>query len=137
MPEYPTKLGGGESAQTSISREVLKRIADSHVTAPEGFTVHPKVQPQLQRRAAAITDGPIDWGTAEILALGSLLMQGRPVRLSFHRPPNPQALEERIDREIPDALYVDDVHGAPQWRKRVTRVLAEEIREELSGDPAP
>jgi len=29
------------------------------------------------------------------------------------------------------------VHGAPQWRKRVTRVLAEEIREELSGDPAP
>jgi 2-oxoglutarate dehydrogenase complex dehydrogenase (E1) component-like enzyme len=49
---------------------------------PAGFTVHPKVLPQLQRRAAAITDGPIDWGTAEILAFGSLLMQGRPVRLS-------------------------------------------------------
>ena len=38
--------------------------------------------PQLQRRAAAITEGPIDWGTGEILALGSLLMDGRPVRLA-------------------------------------------------------
>jgi 2-oxoglutarate decarboxylase len=40
------------------------------------------VLPQLQRRAAAITDGPIDWGTGEILAFASLLMDGRPVRLS-------------------------------------------------------
>ena len=38
--------------------------------------------PQLQRRATAITDGPIDWGTGEILAFGSLLMDGRPVRLA-------------------------------------------------------
>src|SRR3712207_8371175 len=35
-----------------------------------------------QRRAAAITEGPIDWGTGEILAFGSLLMDGRPVRLA-------------------------------------------------------
>jgi multifunctional 2-oxoglutarate metabolism enzyme len=40
------------------------------------------VMPQLQRRAAAITDGPIDWGTAEIVAFGSPLMAGRPVRLA-------------------------------------------------------
>lgn len=38
--------------------------------------------PQLQRRSAAITQGPIDWGTGEILAFGSLLMDGRPVRLA-------------------------------------------------------
>ncbi len=82
VPEYPTKGAAAGSCDTAISREVLKRIADAHVSAPEGFTVHPKVLPQLQRRAAAITDGPIDWGTGEILALGSLLMQGRPVRLS-------------------------------------------------------
>ncbi len=82
VPEYPTKgeaLGG---ADTAVTPEVLKRIADAHVNAPDGFTVHPKVLPQLQRRAAAITQGPIDWGTGEILAFGSLLMQGRPVRLS-------------------------------------------------------
>ncbi|MGH3444989.1 MAG: multifunctional oxoglutarate decarboxylase/oxoglutarate dehydrogenase thiamine pyrophosphate-binding subunit/dihydrolipoyllysine-residue succinyltransferase subunit, partial [Nocardioidaceae bacterium] len=79
-PDYPEK-SIGETA-TTVSKEVLKRISDAYVNAPEGFTVHPKVFPQLERRAAAITEGPIDWGTGEILAFGSLLMDGRPVRLS-------------------------------------------------------
>jgi 2-oxoglutarate dehydrogenase E1 component len=81
VPDYPEK-SGVEEATTAISPEVLKRIADAHVNTPEGFVVHPKVLPQLQRRAAAITDGPIDWATGEILAFGSLLMDGRPVRLA-------------------------------------------------------
>ncbi len=51
-------------------------------TCPTGSRVHPKVLPQLQRRAASITAGPIDWGTGEIIALGSLLVDGRPVRLA-------------------------------------------------------
>ncbi len=80
VPDYPEKSSG--TATTAISKETLKRIADAHVNAPNGFVVHPKVLPQLQRRAAAITDGPIDWGTGEILAFGSLLMEGRPVRLA-------------------------------------------------------
>ncbi len=80
VPDYPEK--SASSATTAVSAEVMKRISDAYVTPPEGFTVHPKVMPQLQRRAAAITDGPIDWGTGEIIALGSLLMAGRPVRLA-------------------------------------------------------
>ncbi|HRD59664.1 MAG TPA: multifunctional oxoglutarate decarboxylase/oxoglutarate dehydrogenase thiamine pyrophosphate-binding subunit/dihydrolipoyllysine-residue succinyltransferase subunit, partial [Nocardioides sp.] len=80
VPDYPDKPQG--EAATAVVPEVLKRIADAYVTPPEGFTVHPKVMPQLQRRAAAITDGPIDWGTGEILAFGALLMDGRPVRLA-------------------------------------------------------
>ena len=80
VPDYPEKQAG--AAQTSVTPEVLKRISDAYITPPAGFTVHPKVMPQLQRRAAAITDGPIDWGTGEILAFGSLLMDGRPVRLA-------------------------------------------------------
>ncbi|MGI8522670.1 MAG: multifunctional oxoglutarate decarboxylase/oxoglutarate dehydrogenase thiamine pyrophosphate-binding subunit/dihydrolipoyllysine-residue succinyltransferase subunit, partial [Nocardioides sp.] len=80
VPDYPEKPDG--NTQTAVSVEVLKRIADAYVTPPDGFTVHPKVMPQLQRRATAISDGPIDWGTGEILAFGSLLMEGRPVRLS-------------------------------------------------------
>jgi 2-oxoglutarate dehydrogenase E1 component len=80
VPDYPEKRVG--EASTAISLETMKRISDAHVTAPDGFTVHPKVLPQLQRRAAAILEGPIDWGTGEILAFGSLLMDGRPVRLS-------------------------------------------------------
>lgn len=80
VPHYPMKAN--DTYSTAISDETLKRIADAHVSAPIGFTVHPKVKPQLERRAAAIAAGPIDWGTAEILAFGSLLMEGRPVRLA-------------------------------------------------------
>jgi 2-oxoglutarate decarboxylase len=80
VPDYPNKPSS--EAKTAVPAEVLKRIADAYVTPPEGFTVHPKVMPQLQRRAAAIAEGPIDWGTGEILAFGSLLMDGRPVRLA-------------------------------------------------------
>ncbi|MBI2244360.1 MAG: multifunctional oxoglutarate decarboxylase/oxoglutarate dehydrogenase thiamine pyrophosphate-binding subunit/dihydrolipoyllysine-residue succinyltransferase subunit, partial [Nocardioides sp.] len=80
VPDYPEKPVG--EARTAVGADVLKRIADAYVTPPDGFTVHPKVMPQLQRRAAAIADGPIDWGTGEVLALGSLLMEGRPVRLA-------------------------------------------------------
>ncbi len=80
VPDYPEKSFG--EATTAVTPEVMKRIADAYVTPPEGFTVHPKVMPQLQRRSQAIADGPIDWGTGEILAFGALLMEGRPVRMS-------------------------------------------------------
>ncbi len=80
VPDYPEK--SHEDFTTAIPFETLKRIADAYVSAPDGFTVHPKVLPQLQKRSAAMTEGPIDWGAGEILALGSLLMDGRPVRLS-------------------------------------------------------
>jgi multifunctional 2-oxoglutarate metabolism enzyme len=80
VPDYPEKPAA--ELETAVPAEVLKKVADVHVSTPEGFTVHPKVLPQLQRRAAAITDGPIDWATAEIVAFGSLLLAGRPVRLA-------------------------------------------------------
>ncbi|WP_019145191.1 multifunctional oxoglutarate decarboxylase/oxoglutarate dehydrogenase thiamine pyrophosphate-binding subunit/dihydrolipoyllysine-residue succinyltransferase subunit [Aeromicrobium massiliense] len=80
-PDYPVKPVASELV-TAISPEALKAIADAHTNVPDGFTVHPKVMPQMQRRAQSITSGGIDWGTGEILALGSLLMEGRPVRLA-------------------------------------------------------
>ncbi|GAA0619519.1 multifunctional oxoglutarate decarboxylase/oxoglutarate dehydrogenase thiamine pyrophosphate-binding subunit/dihydrolipoyllysine-residue succinyltransferase subunit [Kribbella sandramycini] len=80
VPDYPDKPQGPDA--TATTPEVLKKIADAYTTLPDGFTVHPKVLPQLQRRAAAITQGPIDWASAEITAFGSLLLAGRPVRLA-------------------------------------------------------
>ena len=80
VPIYPSKTGATHG--TAITLESLKKIADAHTTFPDGFTVHPKVMPQLQRRAAAITQGPIDWATGEMVALGSLLLDGRTVRLT-------------------------------------------------------
>ncbi|GAA3045290.1 multifunctional oxoglutarate decarboxylase/oxoglutarate dehydrogenase thiamine pyrophosphate-binding subunit/dihydrolipoyllysine-residue succinyltransferase subunit [Streptomyces olivoverticillatus] len=70
------------AVNTAISQEVLKRIAESQVTTPENVTVHPRLVPQLQRRAASIEDGTIDWGMGETIAFGSLLMEGTPVRLA-------------------------------------------------------
>ncbi|MGW4163871.1 multifunctional oxoglutarate decarboxylase/oxoglutarate dehydrogenase thiamine pyrophosphate-binding subunit/dihydrolipoyllysine-residue succinyltransferase subunit [Streptomyces sp. NPDC004788] len=75
-PDFPV------SVTTAISQEVVKRIAESQVNIPEQVTVHPRLLPQLQRRAASIDDGTIDWGFGETLAIGSLLMEGTPVRLS-------------------------------------------------------
>ncbi|MDD9347855.1 multifunctional oxoglutarate decarboxylase/oxoglutarate dehydrogenase thiamine pyrophosphate-binding subunit/dihydrolipoyllysine-residue succinyltransferase subunit [Mumia sp.] len=80
-PEYPEKPELAR-LETAVSPETLKTIAEAYTSVPDGFTVHPKVLPQLQRRAAAITAGPIDWGTGEIIAMGSLLLDGRPVRLA-------------------------------------------------------
>lgn len=79
VPYYPTKP---EARLTEITQEMLHTIADVHTQFPEGFTLHPKVRPQLERRAQAILEGPIDWATAEIIAFGSLLMEQRPVRLA-------------------------------------------------------
>ncbi|WP_445395956.1 multifunctional oxoglutarate decarboxylase/oxoglutarate dehydrogenase thiamine pyrophosphate-binding subunit/dihydrolipoyllysine-residue succinyltransferase subunit [Streptomyces sp. LE64] len=70
------------AVSTAISQEVVKRIAESQVNIPERVTVHPRLLPQLQRRAAMVEDGTIDWGMGETLAIGSLLMEGTPVRLS-------------------------------------------------------
>ena len=80
VPFYPVKLGAEKG--TAITAEAMKQIAQAQVTFPEGFAVHPKVLPQMERRAHAIEEGPIDWATAEILAFGSLLLEGRTVRLT-------------------------------------------------------
>lgn len=70
------------SVPTAVSSEVVKRIAASQVNIPEHVTVHPRLLPQLQRRAAMVEDGTIDWGMGETLAIGSLLLDGTPVRLA-------------------------------------------------------
>ena len=79
VPYYPPKLG--KTQGTTIAPDTMERMARAHETFPDGFDVHAKVRPQLLRRANGIRNGPIDWATAELLAFGSLLLEGRPVRL--------------------------------------------------------
>ncbi|MFD7410584.1 multifunctional oxoglutarate decarboxylase/oxoglutarate dehydrogenase thiamine pyrophosphate-binding subunit/dihydrolipoyllysine-residue succinyltransferase subunit, partial [Kitasatospora purpeofusca] len=68
--------------RTGISEEMVKRIAASQVNLPDWLTVHPRLLPQLQRRAGSVEDNTIDWAMGETLAIGSLLMEGHPVRLA-------------------------------------------------------
>ncbi|MCP2258734.1 2-oxoglutarate dehydrogenase E1 component (EC 1.2.4.2) [Streptoalloteichus tenebrarius] len=67
---------------TNIPAEVVQRIGDAYVNLPEGFTPHPRVKPVLERRAKMSREGGIDWAFAELLAFGSLVMEGRMVRLA-------------------------------------------------------
>jgi multifunctional 2-oxoglutarate metabolism enzyme len=75
-------MGPAGDILTGISREAIDCIVDSQLTMPEGFTLHPRLAPQLQRRAQMIADDTIDWGMGEALAIGSLLLEGRSVRLA-------------------------------------------------------
>ena len=105
VPAYPEKPAGDGPLDTSVPQEVLKKVSDAYVSVPDGFTVHPKVRPQLERRAAQITEGPIDWATAEIVAFGSLLLDGRPVRLAgqdSRRGTFVQRFAAIVDRESGD-----------------------------------
>jgi CO/xanthine dehydrogenase FAD-binding subunit len=60
----------------------------------------------------------------------------RPICLSFPNLPTRAALDTKLEAEIPQELYYNDIHGAPAWRRHMTRLFAEEIRRELAGNGA-
>jgi len=67
---------------TAIDKSLMARIGDAHVALPEGFNVHPRVKPVLEKRREMAYEGKVDWAFAELLALGSLLAEGKTVRLT-------------------------------------------------------
>ncbi|MBN9747473.1 MULTISPECIES: multifunctional oxoglutarate decarboxylase/oxoglutarate dehydrogenase thiamine pyrophosphate-binding subunit/dihydrolipoyllysine-residue succinyltransferase subunit [Amycolatopsis] len=67
---------------TAVSREVVEKIGDAFVNLPEGFTPHPRVKPVMERRHKMSREGGVDWAFGELLAFGSLALEGRLVRLS-------------------------------------------------------
>jgi 2-oxoglutarate dehydrogenase E1 component len=68
---------------TGVEAARLQEIGVACSTAPEGFNAHPKIRRLLEQRAQmARGEKEIDWGMAEMLAYGSLLWDGRMVRLS-------------------------------------------------------
>ena len=71
-----------EAAQTSIDEPTARAIAATQIATPEGFNIHPKLAPQLAKRVEMLNDASIDWSTGEALAFGSLLLEGKPIRLA-------------------------------------------------------
>jgi 2-oxoglutarate dehydrogenase E1 component len=65
-----------------VGADVIARIGDAFNNIPEGFSVHPKLQQLLAKRVEMSRTGEIDWGFGELLAFGSVLLEGRPVRLT-------------------------------------------------------
>jgi 2-oxoglutarate decarboxylase len=74
--QMPAKL------PTSVANDVLTIIGDAHTHLPEGFSPHPRVKPVLERREKMSREGGIDWAFAELLAFGSMVLEGRTVRLA-------------------------------------------------------
>ena len=67
---------------TAIDESVVHAIGDAFGTLPEGFHIHPRVKPVYEARQKMAYNGNIDWAFAELLAIGSLVLEGRTVRLA-------------------------------------------------------
>lgn len=70
-----------EPFDSSAKETLLREVAASCAKVPPGFHLHPKLQ-KLAEERLAMMNGAIDWGMAECLAFGSLLLEKIPVRLS-------------------------------------------------------
>jgi len=82
-PDHEETEGiAAESIETGIGEAALERLVEGVLAVPEDFSIHPKLGKQFERRRAQAGEGRIDWGLAELLAFGSLVEAGVPVRLS-------------------------------------------------------
>ena len=71
-----------EPANTAVSVETLKEVCTALGSVPEGFNLNPKLKALLEERAALPNGGNVSWAHGELLAFGTLLLEGIPVRLS-------------------------------------------------------
>ena len=120
-------VGPGLEVDTALASEFLVALNEQLLSWPEGFTVHPKLRKQLERRRAALgPEGGIDWAHAEALALASLLTEGVPIRLTGqdtergtfsqrHLVLHDAATGERLTpmERLPGALAPLELHNSP------------------------
>ncbi len=102
---------------------IARRLLDSR-TAMRKISLSP-----LGRSGAVVIGRCDDDGgfTLSITAATS-----RPYVSRFPGVPSSEGLDAALASQVPADAYYADVHGTPQWRRAVTRVLAQEVREELS-----
>ncbi len=113
--------------KTAVGEERLLQLNADLLKVPEGFTIHPKLQRQLEkRREVAETGRGIDWAHAEALAYASLLSEGTPIRLTgqdvergtfsqrhlvFHDAKTGQSTSPI--QNLPGALAPMELHNSP------------------------
>jgi 2-oxoglutarate dehydrogenase E1 component len=72
----------GEQVVTAVAADRIRSLNEELLRVPAGFSPHPKLMKQLERRRDTLEEGGIDWGHAEALAYASLLVDGIPIRLT-------------------------------------------------------
>jgi 2-oxoglutarate decarboxylase len=78
----PKPVGVLPHIETGVGRDVLDKVHAKLTDYPEGFVIHPKLGRQFEGRHDIYDDGDVDWASAEALAMGSLVIEGHPVRLA-------------------------------------------------------
>ncbi len=75
--------GDERRGDTAVELDFLRKVGARLIHVPEGLNVHPRILRQLKAKEEMLKSGEgVDWATAEALALGTLLVEGTPVRLS-------------------------------------------------------
>ncbi|MDW7996938.1 MAG: multifunctional oxoglutarate decarboxylase/oxoglutarate dehydrogenase thiamine pyrophosphate-binding subunit/dihydrolipoyllysine-residue succinyltransferase subunit [Bacteroidota bacterium] len=81
-PSLEPSVGMLQPVTTAVPLSELQLIATALGRVPDSFHPHPKLDQLLRSRSAILQSGNVDWATAELLAFGTLLLEGFPVRLS-------------------------------------------------------
>jgi 2-oxoglutarate dehydrogenase E1 component len=124
---YQLDRSPSPEVKTAVSAERLLTLNEELLRIPEGFTVHPKLVKQLERRRETVgPDGGIDWAQAEALAYASLLSEGTPIRLTGqdvergtfsqrHLVYHDAKTGQRISpiQNLPGALAPMELHNSP------------------------
>ncbi len=85
--EYQLDRSPSPDVETAVPEARLRELGNQLLRVPDGFTVHPKLVKQLDRRREALEEEQassqtIDWAHGEALAFASLLTEGTPLRLT-------------------------------------------------------
>jgi CO/xanthine dehydrogenase FAD-binding subunit len=126
LPVVDFVCGPGQNA---LRQGELLRAIDLPAAALRCATAFRQVSLTPLGRSAALLAGAL--APAAGFALTVTAATRRPVRLDFAVAPQADDLQDALAAAIPDAMYYDDIHGAPDWRRQMTFRLAEEIRRDL------
>jgi multifunctional 2-oxoglutarate metabolism enzyme len=126
--EYELDRSPSPEVQTAVPAARLRDLGEALLRVPEGFTVHPKLVKQLERRREALGDEAhtIDWAHAEALAFASLLTEGTPIRLTGQDTERGTFSQRHLVlhdaktgqtvcpiQSLPDALAPLELHNSP------------------------
>jgi 2-oxoglutarate dehydrogenase E1 component len=121
LPGYWSNYSGGPykpeyEVNTGLNASTIEEISNSLTSYPRDFHIHAKIKKLLeQRREMGRGERVFDYGMAEALAFGSLLLQGNPVRLSgqdSQRGTFNQRHSVLVDTEN-EQLYIPLAHLSP------------------------
>ena len=80
--QFPSKTNFNETIETGVDKEILKQVADKINTLPDDLPFFKKVDRILSDRRMMVHDDRLDWAMGELLAYGTLVAEGHPVRVS-------------------------------------------------------